>query len=238
MKKQQNTEEKLLEQQSQKSFNEDKAGDDAYQADNYYASDVDRYAALLLPFYDSVPSLPKFFNRLLQSKDTGLQLITAILLIKNGKPVPDSTLNGIAAKDNYRSKLLNELEDINHTELFPAKYKKQDLIARSLLLGDSEKTEFADIKSEGKSLLTIKGKKGYVYFFRYKLNKDDDWQIGISGLQPENLKEVGTNDLITALLKVKFVDNKSISEQFNDQLLRLLFKQHKSAAHFFEDNEN
>jgi hypothetical protein len=84
-----------------------------------------------------LPSLPKFFNRLLQSKDTGLQLITAILLIKNGKPVPDSILNGIAAKDNYRSKLLNELEDINHTELFPAKYKKQDLIARSLLLGDS-----------------------------------------------------------------------------------------------------
>jgi hypothetical protein len=32
--------------------------------------------------------------------------------------VPDSVLNDIAAKDNYRSKLLKELEDINHTEFF------------------------------------------------------------------------------------------------------------------------
>jgi uncharacterized protein YbaP (TraB family) len=238
MKKQQNTEEKLLEQQSQKNFNEDKVGNDIYQADDYYVSDVDKYAALLLPFYDSVASLPKFFNRLLQSKDTGLQLRTAILLIENGKPVPDSVLNGIAAKDNYRSKLLKELEDIDHTEFFPLKYKKQDLIARSLLLGDSEKTEFADIRSEGKSLLTIKGKKGYVYFFRYKLNKDDDWQIGISGLQPENLKEVNTDDVATVLSNEKLVDDKPVSEQFNDQLLRLLLKQHKSAAHFFENIEN
>jgi hypothetical protein len=61
MKKQQNTEEKLLEQQSQKSFNEDKAGDDIYQANDYYVSDVDRYAALLLPFYDSVAFLAKIF---------------------------------------------------------------------------------------------------------------------------------------------------------------------------------
>jgi hypothetical protein len=51
--------------------------------------------------------------------------------------------------------------------------------------------------------LTIKGKKGYVYFFRYKLNIDDDWQIGISGLQPEDLKEVSTNDLATVLLNEK-----------------------------------
>ncbi|HEX5150117.1 MAG TPA: TraB/GumN family protein [Parafilimonas sp.] len=238
MKKQQNTEEKLLEQQSQKSFNEDKAGENIYQSGDYYTSDVDRYAALLLPFYDSVASLPKFFNRLLQSKDTGLQLRTAILLIKNNKPVPDSILNGIAAKDNYRSKLLKELEDIDHTELFPIKYKKQDLIARSLLLGDSEKTEFADIRSEGKSLLTIKEKKGYVYFFRYKLSKDDNWQMGISGLQPENLKEVSTNNVATALLNEKLLDDKPVSEQFNDQLIRLLLKQHKSAAHFFEGNEN
>jgi hypothetical protein len=44
--------------------------------------------------------------------------------------------------------------------------------------------------------------------------------------------------VVTALLNEKLIDNKSVSEQFNDQLLRLLFKQHKSAAHFFEDNEN
>ena len=53
MKKQQNAEEKLLEQQSQKNFNEDKPAMIFIQTDNYNASDVDEYAALLLPFYDS-----------------------------------------------------------------------------------------------------------------------------------------------------------------------------------------
>jgi hypothetical protein len=86
MKKQQNAEEKLLQQQSQKNFNEDKDVDKIYKTESYYSSDVDRYAALLLPFYDSISSLPKFFNRLLQSRDTGLQLRTAILLIKMVNP--------------------------------------------------------------------------------------------------------------------------------------------------------
>jgi uncharacterized protein YbaP (TraB family) len=237
MKKQQNAEEKLLEQQSQKAFNEDKQ-DNIYSPDNYYASDIDEYATLLLPFYDSSAVLPKFFERLLQSKDTGLQLRTAVLLIKNHKPVADSILNNIASKDSYRSQLLKKLEEINHVDLFPLKYKKQDLIARSLLANDSEKTDFADIEPAGKELVNIKDEKGYVYFFKYKLKKDDDWQIGISGPQPENLKQVSTNDILTSITNEKLTDDKPEAEQFNDQLLRLILKLHKSAAHFFEDVES
>jgi hypothetical protein len=238
MKKQQNAEEKLLEQQSQKNFNEDTQNDNDYSTDNYRNTDVDKYAELLLPFYDSVEALPKFFSRLLQSKDTSLQLSTAVLLIKHHKAVPDSVLNGIASKDNYRGDLLKELEEINRTDLFPSKYKKQDLIARSLLLGDSEKTEFSEIEPQGKVVANIKGNKGYVYFFRYKIKKDDDWQIGISGLQPLNGKDVSSNDLLVSMTNEKITDDKPIADQFNEQLLRLILNQHKSAAHFFEDNEN
>ena len=112
------------------------------------------------------------------------------------------------------------------------------MIARSLLSGDSEKTEFSEIEPEGKTLVTVKGEKGYVYFFRYKTKKDDDWQIGISGLQPENLKEVSTNNVLTVMTNEKLSDDKPIADQFNEQLLRLILKQHKSAAHFFEDDES
>jgi hypothetical protein len=238
MKKQQNAEEKLLEQQSQKDFNENKPGDDMSSVNKYVATDIDKYAELLLPFYNSNTALPKFYDRLLQSRDTGLQLKTAVLLIKNHQQVPDSVLDDIAAKNNYRSKLLKELEDINHVDLFPEKYKKQDLIAESLLLGDSEKTEFTDIELQGKAPVNIKGKKGYVYFFRYKVKKDDDWQIGIGGPQPENLKEVSTDNTLTSLTTEKLTADKPASEQFNEQLLRLLLKQHKSASHFFEDDES
>jgi hypothetical protein len=173
----------------------------------------------------------------LQSRDTGLQLKTAVLLIKNNKPVPDSVLNGIAAKDNYRSMLLRKLEDIHHAGLFPEKYKKQDLIARSLLLNGSEKTVFSEIKPEGKTLVNVKGKQGYVYFFKYKIQKDDDWQIAVSGPQPENLKLVNTDNTLTSLTNEKLTDDKPILEQFNEQLTRLILMQHKSALHFFEANQ-
>jgi len=236
MKRQQNAEEKLLEEQSQKNFNEEQKPNDDYTG-GYAESDVDKYAALLLPFYDSNPALPKFFGRLLHSNDTSLQIKMAVLLAKNNKPVPDSVLTAIASNDRYRSQLLSALEDIDRTELFPAAYKRQHLLAISLLENDSEKTEFKDIQPQGKTLVTLKGKKGYVYFFKYKLQKDDEWLIGISGIQPENIKEVNTNNTLTALTGTKLSNSKPASEQFNDELMRLILKQHKSAAHFFEDDE-
>lgn len=236
MKKQQNAEEKLLEQEMQKNYNEADPEIDDY-TDDYSETEVDEYAALLLPFYDSVQALPKFFSRLLQSNDTSLQIATAILLIKNNKPVPDSVLVKIASANHYRSSLLSQLEDINRKDLFPAQYKKQDLLALSLLVNDAEQKAFKDIQPQGKTPVTIKGKKGYVYFFKYKLKEGTDWLIGISGLQPENLQEVSTNNTLTALTGVKLTNEKPALTQFNDELLRLILKQHNSAAHFFEDDE-
>ena len=70
------------------------------------------------------------------------------------------------------------------------------------------------------------------------MKKDDDWEMGISGPQPENLKAVDTNEMLTSLTGEKLTTDKPESEQFNQQLLRLILKEHKSAAHFFEENEN
>lgn len=238
LKKQQNAEEKLLEQQSQQTFNEDNINTRRYTDDNYDGTDVDKYAALLLPFYDSVATLPKFFNRLLQSRDTTLQLETVVLLIKNKKPVPDSVLNNIASKDAYRSKLLKALEAIHRVEMFPAKYKTQELIARSLLLDDAGKQESVQVEPAGKTLVNVKGKKGYVYFFKYKLYRDDNWKIGLSGPQPEDLKSVSTSDMLTLLTDENLVTDKTTAEQFDEQLTRLILKQHKSAARFFKKDRN
>ena len=130
------------------------------------------------------------------------------------------------------------MQEINHAYLFPAKYNRQQLVARSLLLADPGKTRPFDIKPEGKTLVNLKGKKGYVYFFRYKLQKDDDWQIALSGPQPENLTEVSSDDELTSLTNEKLNNSNSVSEQFNEQLTRLILLQHKSAAHFFDGNKN
>ncbi|MFT4155526.1 TraB/GumN family protein [Parafilimonas sp.] len=238
MKKQQNTEEKMLEQQSQQSADDDTPAKNIYADNDYEPTDIHAYATLLLPFYDTVAALPKFFNRLLQSRDTSVQLETAVLLIKNNKPVPDSILLNIAAKDNYRSNLFQALEEAGRAGMFPSPYKRQDLMARSVLCGDSEKTKFFDIQPEGKTPVNLTGKKGYVYFFKYKLQEDDDWEIGLSGPQPENVNEAGTDNALTSLTNEKLIAAKPAAEQFNNQLSRLLLLQHKSARHFYENSRN
>jgi hypothetical protein len=100
-------------------------------------------------------------------------------------------------------------------------------------LNDSENTELTAIEQQGKTLVNVNGKKGYVYFFKYKMQTDDAWQIAISGQQPENLKTVNTNSDLTILTNEKLTADKSATEQFNEQLMKLILKQHKSAAHFF-----
>ncbi len=56
--------------------------------------------------------------------------------------------------------------------------------------------------------------------------KDDEWKMGISGLQPANIKETSSNDDLTKMTDKKLQESKTASEQFADQLKQLLFAQH------------
>ncbi|MES1225125.1 MAG: hypothetical protein ABUT20_57110, partial [Bacteroidota bacterium] len=88
-----------------------------------------------------------------------------------------------------------------------------------------------------KEFIQFRQKKGYVYFFKYKVNKDDEWQIGISGLQPENGKETGTNNDMVKFTNKKLKADEPVVEQFDKQLKRLIFSKHKSSSSFYLDND-
>ena len=77
-----------------------------------------------------------------------------------------------------------------------------------------------------------------MYFFKYKINKDDDWKIGISGLQPANSKEVSNNAELTKMTDKNLSDDKPVLEQFEEQLKQLLFSLHESAYSFFIDDKD
>ena len=50
------------------------------------------------------------------------------------------------------------------------------------------------------SVLTYKGKKGYIYFFNYKMKKDDlNWKLAVVGLVPENPREFEFEDSLQRL---------------------------------------
>ncbi len=240
MKKQQNIEEKLQEQQIQKENDENAETVDVVRSYSYdYGSStlIKDYAELLIPFYDTKPGLPKFFDKLLQSRDTSVQLSTAVLLVSNNRKVADSIFLNLAAKDNYRAPLWRRLEKVKHTELFPQKYKTQQLMARSVLLSSGDADDFSEIKQDGQQKVAIKGEKGVVYFYRYKIDKDDEWQMGISGLQPENNKDVSSNDDLTSMTDKKLMLDEPAQEQYEEELKKLIFRQHRSAERFYGDDD-
>ena len=231
LKKQRAKDEKQMEAENSKP--DDNDDDNNYSYDDRKNS-LDDYALLLMPFYDTNPSVPKFFNNLLTSKDQYLQLNTAVLMIKNNKPVPDSILLSLASKDRYRGPLYTALDSIHHTEKFPVQYKTQLKLARSYLFDDYKKVDSVVYLS--KQTASLDDKKGTVYFFKYRLKKDDDWKIGISGLQPKDLKKVSSNTSLTEMTDKNLKEDEPVNSQLQEQLKKILYGFHKSAKNFFDSD--
>lgn len=252
MKKQQIKDDKLLQQQSSKEYNDEEEDDDNAgtnyhtfgRFNRYYQyndadnedNDLISYATLLIGFYNTNAAIPPFFNKLLRSQDEATQLGAAILLARNNIAVPDSVWQSLAAKDKYRAVLYRRLEAIDKQSLFPKSAATQPLMAQALLLNDKNSDKFQSCELVGKTRVTVKNKNGYVYFFKYKLNKEDDWKIGISGIQPADLKAVSTNDDLTRMTGKKLMGNKPAVVQYDDALKKLLFTMHRSATYFFSSN--
>jgi uncharacterized protein YbaP (TraB family) len=242
MKRQQNRDEKVVEKENNKEDEED--NDNNYRSnrynryDSHESSGIIDYAILLMPFYDTHPAVQKFFDKLLLSKDDDVRMDAAILMARHKKPVADSVFEKLAAKDQYRSRLWKGLDEIKQLSFFPKAYNTQENMARSLLLASRGLEKFFAIESVGNELVTLKGgKKGRVYFFKYKIKKDDDWQIGISGPQPENNKNVNADDDLVKLMDKKLKEDEPVLEQFEKKLKQLLLSSRKSAANFYNDRE-
>jgi len=228
-KKQQGKDERRLQKK-------DEDGDDNIDTDNDdNTNGLDNYAILLLPFYERNQTVPAFFDRLLQSRDPQLRMSTALLLLRHRLPVADSILVTLAADDVSRSSLYQGLTDIGREDVFPRRYRSQEYIARSLLVSGHDR--FSAIELVDKQPAQFKQKRGSVYFFRYKINKDDDWQIGLSGIQPQDRNEIATDPTLVMLTGKKIRSGVPVLQQFGEQWRRLLLSRRKSAVGFFQDNE-
>jgi hypothetical protein len=236
LKKQQAKDEKKMEAESRK----DENSEDGERSSNYNYSrtNMDDYAILLLPFYQLNNNVPRFFNKLLQSRDEVVQMNTAVLFLRNRLTVPDSLLISLASKDALRGKLYSKLEKANKLDRFPSKYRNQPDIARSYLVADKDYDRIDSIALVGKQPAGYNGKRGVVYYFKYRVKKEDDWKIGLSGLQPEDIHEISSDDKLAVMTDKKLNINKPENEQFNEQLKRLLFNFHKSSQYFFIYEEN
>jgi uncharacterized protein YbaP (TraB family) len=231
-KKQEGKDEKKL--QKKEDDNDDNSADN--DADDNNGNDLDDYAILLAPFYDKNPNIPRFFDKMLTSKDASLRLNTAMLLLRHDRPVADSIIRNLAASDTYRSDLYQQLTAIGHANRFPKQYRNQLDMARSLLASSRGNSSLADIQFIAKRSIQFKQSKGFVYFFKYKPGHDDDWQIGISGIQPADLATVNTANEFVTLTGKKLKPNLPVNTQIEDQLRKLMFSKRKSALNFYLDH--
>ncbi len=233
LKKQQGKEEKQMEMDSKRSDN--RVSNPRYNNNGNLS--LNDYRDLLMPFYEKNTNVQHFFEKLLQSKDPDVRLNTAVVLLHNNKNVADSILQILAAKDQFRGKLFSRLEAVKRLDKFPVQYKNQMDIARSYLLADKDHNKIDSVVFLKKQTAAYQGKKGVVYFFKYRVKKEDEWKIGISGLQPENEKEVSSDDKLTTMTDKKLKKDEPQDEQLQKLLKKVLFTFHKSGQYFYGSDD-
>jgi len=208
-----------------------------YRAMDFGNRDLKQYAVLLIPFYDKNPGLSSFYEQLLKIKDRRLRYDIFILMLRNNKPVPDSLFTDYAKLDNYRARLYDDLKKIKKLDKFPAGWKNQKDIARSLFMVKGYRYQKPDsVVFLDKLPVTYKGKKGWVYFFKYRPMRDDtNWQLASVGMQPENLSEIDTdNNEFTEKEQRKLENDKPEKVQLQKMLRELLYAKHSSAEEFYK----
>ncbi|MDB5232019.1 MAG: lipoprotein [Chitinophagaceae bacterium] len=196
-------------------------------------SRVTSFAQLLIPFYDEKAALPKLFNDLLHVKDTITQVQLATLLLKNNKPVPDSVITAIAAKDAFRIQLYNQLKKIGKQNLIPDSLRSQEAMARALLIAQKSFQKIVKIENAGKQFISFKNQNGWVYFFKYQLDGQPDWMAGISGIQPEKITQVNANNYFANTADIRLKSGQPEMEQFQTLLNRTLLTKTKTGMMFF-----
>jgi len=203
------------------------------------------YASLLIPFWDKNEQVPQILLRMLGSNDRRLKYNTAITLLHNKRPLPDTLLNYFAASDEYRYELYNDLRKLKKLSLYPAAYNSQEAIARSQLLFEQSYNKPDTVAFLTKIPLAYKDRSGYVYVFKYKETKaDNNWKLATVGLLPKN--ETGywfeekdsTTERdydFTTLSSTKLAAETPEKEQIQKLVKRLLYSKRKSAAQFYSD---
>ena len=193
---------------------------------------LDKYAEWLAPFYDR-PGVARWYSRLLQTKSLSVRHAAALVLIRNNRPVPDSVLHALAADDWHRARLYNDLAGAGKPDLFPAEFRNQEAMARSVLFDRRAEGREAEIQLVGKQHVVTKPATGYVYFFKYKVKGQEGWLMGISGVQPDNLKEVNTNSSLVEWTGLPLNGTGSELQQFQNKLPQWVLERRASAARFY-----
>ncbi|MBC7864165.1 MAG: hypothetical protein IAF38_14405, partial [Bacteroidia bacterium] len=210
--------------------------DETYDGGSNVRTALENYAVLLVPFY-AEPLTKKFFEKLLNTKNEDLLMQVNLILLKNKIPTNDTLWNFYAKNEKTRLDIYKKLEDMKRLDKFPAQYKTQENFIRSLLYGFEEYKNpysYGDNEDEEehvkdsivfitKKLIKNKTNEGYVYFFKRKTGKKEEWRLDYSGFQPKDEKKISTRSRYQKTGLVLYED-KTIEEQIDEIVAELQMK--------------
>lgn len=174
------------------------------------------YTTLLIPFYNK-PAVKEYFKKLTKVEDFKVRTGVYINLVEKNINVPDVIWEELAADLINRNYLYKRLEWVERLDLFPSKYKTQNLMVESILYDRKFNPEKDSMQFISKHKVNVQNKEGYVYFYKSKSFKDDDWSLDYVGLQPLDDNEVNIDDFIFEK-GIEIEKHKTIDEIIEDEL--------------------
>ncbi len=138
----------------------------------------------------------QLLQRFLKGKEIYLKSVAAMRLVKNGQPVDRLELEKLAADNEYRLNLYNELKGLGKASLFPEKYLSQRNFAEAELFtyASDEYTPSA-IEYLGERLAEFSGGQKRFFLFRITFEEEEgekpETYLGIAGpyeIDPKNLE--------------------------------------------------
>lgn len=185
------------------------------------------YATLLLPFYNK-PAVKEFFVKLKKVEDFMVNTEVYCTMLKLGLDVDNSIWTELAADNINRNYLYSKLERMERLDLFPTEYKTQNLMVESLLYDKKFNFEKDSMEFVMKKEIVLHSDTAYVYFYKSKTQKSDDWTLDYIGLQPLDQSKVNA-DYEFRETKIKIEKHKTIDEIIEEEIEAILLDGHKRA---------
>ncbi len=187
--------------------------------------------ALLMPYYDKNQNLPVFFHKLLQTSDRQVRLNTALLMLRYGKPVPDSIWQVLAGDVQYSAYLYARLQRSGHAALFPVRYGSKEQLSASMMNAGMGAPDSLALLLQKE--LSYKGEKGTVYFYKYRTEKEGEWKMAINGLLQNKNRQVYNNGALFMITEKPLLTGVPLGEQLDRQLKRLMISSEDSGRAFY-----
>lgn len=186
---------------------------------NYY---LENLSAVLMPFYKE-KKVKSFYSKLLELNNLNIKLTIISQMLQRGIDVHDSLFIPFAQHNLYRAKLYKVLLGNKQADRFPKQYATQEYMVKSLY---KSVENYADtLVMLDKRIIDYKGKKGWVYFFKFKSTRGDNWYSGICGLQPEDTTLVNPiTPIIWSSSSNTYTENIPVNKQFTTLLKKTMLR--------------